>query len=96
MSRRKVNKRNIALLVADRNCNVCHQPLTADNAAPHRVAVYDYVCTPCQREREKKKDIIFKSAVMKEYGGKCICCGESNIVFLTIDHIDGSGAKDFW
>lgn len=30
---------------------------------------------------------------MQEYGGKCACCGESNVVFLTIDHIDGSGAK---
>ena len=25
------------------------------------------------------------------YGGKCACCGESELVFLAIDHIDGKG-----
>lgn len=29
--------------------------------------------------------------VMDHYGGKCICCGESEILFLTIDHIYGGG-----
>jgi len=27
------------------------------------------------------------------YGGSCACCGESNIVFLTIDHVNNDGAK---
>lgn len=27
------------------------------------------------------------------YGGKCICCGETEIKFLSIDHIDGGGGK---
>lgn len=31
--------------------------------------------------------------VLKEYGGKCLCCGESELVFLAIDHIDGGGNK---
>ncbi len=36
-----------------------------------------------------KKDKIFKA-----YGGyKCSCCGEIEELFLTIDHIDESGAK---
>jgi hypothetical protein len=25
------------------------------------------------------------------YGGKCACCGESNRLFLTLDHINGDG-----
>src|SRR6266567_2722001 len=29
--------------------------------------------------------------VLAAYGGKCICCGESTPVFLTIDHVDGGG-----
>ena len=28
---------------------------------------------------------------MKEYGGKCVCCGEQNIYFLTIDHTYNDG-----
>ena len=32
--------------------------------------------------------------VIEGYGGKCELCGESNPHFLTIDHIDGEGAKE--
>ena len=31
---------------------------------------------------------------MDKYGGVCKCCGESNVVFLSIDHINGDGAKE--
>lgn len=34
-----------------------------------------------------------KEKVIKFYGGVCVCCGESNIGFLTIDHINNDGAK---
>ena len=27
-------------------------------------------------------------------GGKCVCCGESNMAFLQIDHINDDGATD--
>ena len=30
---------------------------------------------------------------LEYYGGKCMCCGESQIEFLGIDHIDGGGSK---
>ncbi len=32
-----------------------------------------------------------KSAVVKIYGGACACCGESEQIFLTIDHTNGNG-----
>lgn len=28
------------------------------------------------------------------YGNRCECCGESNISFLTLDHINGGGSKE--
>lgn len=28
------------------------------------------------------------------YGGKCMCCGESEKIFMTIDHINNDGAKE--
>lgn len=30
---------------------------------------------------------------LQAYGGKCACCGESNVEFLAIDHINGNGNK---
>ena len=35
-----------------------------------------------------------KQAVMDIYGGKCACCGEAEITFLTIDHVYGGGKQD--
>ena len=32
-----------------------------------------------------------KENVCKAYGGKCACCGEDRIEFLTIDHINNNG-----
>jgi hypothetical protein len=34
-----------------------------------------------------------KIEVMNAYGGICACCGESEIIFLTIDHINNDGAE---
>jgi len=33
-----------------------------------------------------------KVEVMSHYGGKCACCGETEMAFLTIDHVNGDGA----
>lgn len=34
-----------------------------------------------------------KKEVIEHYGGECACCGESVLIFLTIDHVEGNGAK---
>lgn len=34
-----------------------------------------------------------KNLVLDHYGKKCVCCGETNLKFLTIDHINGGGTK---
>lgn len=39
------------------------------------------------RENHKK----LKIETMAQYGGKCECCGEDKIEFLTIEHINGNG-----
>jgi hypothetical protein len=38
-----------------------------------------------QREYKKR----FKLHIINYYGGKCACCGETRIEFLSIDHIKG-------
>jgi 5-methylcytosine-specific restriction endonuclease McrA len=30
---------------------------------------------------------VLKEKIVQGYGGKCACCGESEIEFLTVDHV---------
>lgn len=41
--------------------------------------------------RAKDKYEMYKSQVFDHYGRVCLCCGESNGKFLTIDHINNDG-----
>ena len=43
------------------------------------------------RLRQRNRDL--KMEVMSSLGGKCECCGELIIQFLTVDHINGGGAE---
>ena len=42
--------------------------------------------------RLKAKGDALKAEVINAYGGKCACCGEAHVEFLTIDHTQGDGA----
>lgn len=42
-----------------------------------------------RRERNRK----LRMDVVEAYGGQCECCGESNIEFLAVDHVNGGGRK---
>lgn len=35
----------------------------------------------------------YKTDVVNHYGGKCDCCGESRLEFMTLEHINGDGGK---
>lgn len=49
-------------------------------------------------ERAARRDSVAYRALKKEmvdaYGGKCACCGETEIVFLCLDHPKGGGIAD--
>lgn len=48
-----------------------------------------------RREAARRNRNRVKLKVLEHYSGgdpKCSCCGESGLVFLTLDHIDGNGA----
>lgn len=34
-----------------------------------------------------------KQEAMEAYGGQCACCGENELVFLCIDHVNNDGAE---
>ena len=79
LSKEKQRKR---LLRENHICTVCRK---------NRVSI-SRTCPECQkRGREKDKEL--KQSTMKAYGSKCACCGETNLEFLCIDHINGGGNK---
>jgi hypothetical protein len=43
------------------------------------------------RKKEKIAAVVWKKDCVEHYGGKCNCCGERLIQFLTIDHKNGKG-----
>lgn len=46
-----------------------------------------------QRKAAKKWRLKLKVEVLGHYGSECACCGESDIRFLTLDHVDGGGTE---
>lgn len=46
-----------------------------------------------EQKRRYDKHQKLKIAALEAYGGICQCCHESEIAFLTIDHIDNDGAR---
>jgi hypothetical protein len=42
---------------------------------------------------EKRRAQEIKREVIGHYGGRCECCGEREMTFLTIDHIEGGGER---
>ena len=58
-----------------------------------------------EKERYDKNKTVFlenrkklfrerRELIVKSYGGKCVCCGESNFEFLALDHVNGGGRQD--
>lgn len=41
------------------------------------------------KNRQRQK--VIRTVVLQRYGNKCVCCGETNPRFLTMDHIKGGG-----
>lgn len=61
-------------------CRECFRDYSKD----HREAI-----SAQQREWRTK----IKRSVIDHYGGQCQCCGESEIAFLVLDHIENNGAE---
>jgi len=54
-------------------------------------------CEACRikaREYQKQYSKKLRNAAYSAYGGKCLCCGESNPLLLTIDHVNGGGTQE--
>ena len=44
-------------------------------------------------DNSRRYQLCLKKEVFKYYGNICACCGEKELVFLAIDHINGDGRK---
>jgi len=53
--------------------------------ASHKKHLREY-----QIRRRKERKI----RVIEKYGGKCACCGEKRIEFMTMDHINNDGGQE--
>jgi hypothetical protein len=65
-----------------------------------KVLEYSHTYHAKHKEEEREKGRIRRNLVrwncLIHYGGeppRCLCCGESNIEFLCIDHINGGGER---
>jgi len=53
----------------------------------------DFGYCPHVKKTTPSKWMLFKKRVYANYGSKCVCCGEAELSFLTLDHINGDGTK---
>jgi hypothetical protein len=57
-------------------------------ARQYRAENIDHARALQKKSRDKLLDEIYEA-----YGNVCKCCGESNKLFLSIDHVNGGGTK---
>lgn len=83
-------------------CTKCGEEKSINEFYPHKGYKdgHHSWCKDCHAKYHKQEKIKenkklyrqkLKIEVMNAYGGKCNCCGESNLIFLTIDHVYGGG-----
>lgn len=67
------------------------KPCWADKSMEYKQATpgsFERQAAASKRQREDAKRQVFEY-----YGNVCACCGESCLLFLTVEHIDGGGRK---
>lgn len=81
-------------------CTVCGKPTTENRQKCRRCRYsaskanksYYRRFLDKQRERGKRRKSEQKQRVVEAYGGRCVCCGETIAMLLTVDHKNGGGS----
>lgn len=80
--------------IADNLCSQCGNDLGNSTGKRCRVCIDNrndwYQGSTTQIKDKVRRDENRKS-VLERYGGKCVCCGEIELYFLAIDHVEGNG-----
>jgi hypothetical protein len=84
---------------ADGLCVYCGKsPPAAEAKHCHECLNKKLLSNKKAKDQHPEKSAMYRRRLRKEvvdkYGGVCACCGESNLLFLTIDHINNDGKKD--
>lgn len=62
--------------------------------------VVQILCHNCNFRKQRKRYLLNSytsdrhDRVILKYGGKCVCCGETDLDVLQLDHINNNGAKE--
>ena len=46
-----------------------------------------------QKRTQKNREAALRDKIYARYGNQCVCCGETEKFFLTLDHVKGLGKK---
>ena len=68
-------------------CVVCTKPI---DGSPSKTRCAG--CAAINRTTVREYYRNLRLEVLDMYGGKCVCCGETETAFLTLDHINNDGA----
>lgn len=69
-----------------RYCSICNKLIEFD----YKKGYFAGICNVCDHTRKKEK---LTKIIHDYYGNKCLCCGETNPIFLTLDHIKNNGFR---
>lgn len=73
---------------------LCKKHYLAQWNVENHDAVRKYRKGPRAKVWAAKKNIRARLAALAAYGGKCACCGESDVIYLQLDHIQNDGRAD--
>lgn len=80
-----------------KRCPSCERELPLDAFYWHRssrtISGFVVYCKDCKARRERDFKLKLKRRVIDHYGGRCECCGETDLVVLTLDHVLMDGAE---
>ena len=103
--RKRVHPRQPEPSTGKHICRQCSQVKTVENFyRSSETGRYRPWCKSCMADLAKRSRPWSKikqranfakcrREVLDAYGGKCVCCGESNAVFLTMDHVNNDGSE---
>ena len=89
-------------------CRRCDVVLTEENFSPGQRRWKNRVCIPCNRkyqlehfrkhrdrycQTQRERNARYRAEMIAAYGGRCMCCGESEETFLTVDHVNNDGHR---
>lgn len=89
--KRRAARRTLLGPAHDGVCAVCGRRVTTYHTRQVRL------CRGCQAKKENARWLRWKSDLRREfiaaYGGQCACCGETEPLFLTLEHLNGDGRE---